>query len=163
MPHDHIGKRMELERAGRGSYAPALVTSDPIPQVVQASGDSIGLDELTGALWRRKMTIAAAAILGLCMGQTVSLLMTPIYRARASLQIEGFNGDQFTREVAPISLSLPNATPENYLQNEVKLLQSETLAGRVADKLETTTEGKPRGARAFREQLKNKLSFLLRN
>src|SRR5260370_25916451 len=53
------------------------------------------------------------------------------YRARASLQIEGFNNDQFMREINPIS-SLPNSTPENYLQNEVKLLGSETLPKREA-------------------------------
>ncbi len=35
------------------------------------------------------------------------------------------------REINPIS-SLPNSTPENYLQNEVKLLGSETLAKREA-------------------------------
>jgi succinoglycan biosynthesis transport protein ExoP len=163
MPHERIGKHLELERGARGSYVQALVTRDTVPQAVQASGDSIGLNEVTGSLWRRKMTIAAAAILGVCIGQAVNLLTTPIYRARASLQIEGFNGDQFLREVSPVSLSLPNATPENYLQNEVKLLQSETLARRVADKLETTTEDKPRGVgpvSALKERFKNKLSFL---
>jgi succinoglycan biosynthesis transport protein ExoP len=152
---------LELESGVRGSYAPALVTRDPVRQVVQTSGDSIGLNELTGSLWRRKMTIAAAAILGVCIGQAVSLFTTPIYRARASLQIEGFNGDQFLREVSPVSLSLPNATPENYLQNEVKLLQSETLARRVADKLGTTAEDKPRGPGVL-GAFKDKLSFLRR-
>ena len=93
MPRERIGKHWELERAGRSLYAPALVTRDTVPQLAQVSEDSIGLNEVTASLWRGKMTIAAAAILGLCIGQAVSLLMTPVYRARASLQIEGFNGD----------------------------------------------------------------------
>jgi capsular exopolysaccharide synthesis family protein len=57
--------------------------------------------------------------------------MTPKYRARTSVQLEGFNNDQVT----PISTAVPNASPENYLQNEVKVLESETLAERVADAL----------------------------
>src|SRR5258708_29457849 len=134
MSDNDIGNSMDMERAGQESYVPAVVASYPIPQSVPPSTDSLGLNELTASLWRRKAQIAGAAIVGLVIGLVISHLITPIYRARASLQIEGFSNDQFMRGVSPVSF-LPNSTPENYLQNEVKLLESETLATRVADKL----------------------------
>ncbi len=144
MSHNDIGDSMDMERAGQESYVPAVVASYPIPQSVPPSTDSLGLNELTASLWRRKAQIAGAAIVGLVIGLVISHLMTPIYRARASLQIEGFSNDQFMRGVSPVSF-LPNSTPENYVQNEVKLLESETLAKRVADKLGDSAEDQLRG------------------
>jgi capsular exopolysaccharide synthesis family protein len=135
------------------------VASYTIPQSVPPSTDSVGLNELTASLWRRKVPIAKAAIAGLLIGLVISYLTTPIYRARTSLQIEGFSNDQFTREVSPISF-LPNSTPENYVQNEVKLLESETLAKRVADKLGDSAEEQPQGAARVLAYLRNHVSFL---
>jgi len=112
--------------------------SGPDPSIHKA-GDPAGLNVLTSALWRGKFTIAAAAIVGVCAGLMVTKLMPVTYRARTSLQLEGFN-DQVLQKITPVMPGLHNASAENYLQNEVKLLQSETLAGRIADKLEIQPE-----------------------
>src|SRR5207249_8192715 len=108
-----------------------------------ASGDTIALTDLTGSLWRRKVRIAVAAIAGLMGGLVVSGLTPLTFRARTSLQLEGFNDEQFLRSITPISPQIPNATPENYLQNQVKVLESETLAKRVANKIGAQPESKP--------------------
>ena len=158
MLHDDIGNSMQIERSGQASYVPA-VASYTIPQSVSPSADSLGLNELTTSLWRRRTTLAGAAIGGLLIGLVISHLTTPIYRARASVQIEGFSNDQFVREVSPISI-LPNATPENYLQNEVKLLESETLAKRVAERLGDSAENHQGGAARVLAYLRNNISFL---
>jgi len=153
MLRDDIGNSMQIERSGQASYVPA-VARYTIPQSVSPSVDSSGLNELTASLWQRKAVIARAAIGGLLIGLVISHLTTPTYRARASLQIEGFSNNQFMREVSPISF-LPNSTPENYLQNEVKLLESETLAKRVADKLGESAEDQRQGlARALAHLLR---------
>jgi capsular exopolysaccharide synthesis family protein len=157
MSRDRIGNRLEMERTGQNSYVPALINNYSIPQVVQPAGDSVGLNTLTTPLWRGKATIAGVAIIGLLIGLGISFLVPPTYRARTSMQIEGFNNDQFSREVNPIS-SLPNSTPENYIQNEVKLIESDTLAKRVADKLGISDQ---EGAlAALVEHLRNQFSFL---
>jgi len=139
MPNDRIGKSVELERAARAPYVPAVVTTYSVGPT-QPPDDAVGLNQLTVPLWRGKWKIAAAAAVGLLLGAAASAIMTPTYRAHASLQLEGYNNDQFLREITPIS-ALPNSTPDNYLQNQVKLLESEALAKRVADKL-----GAPPGA-----------------
>jgi capsular exopolysaccharide synthesis family protein len=160
MADEIIGNFRELDRPAQGSHVPALVTSYTIPQVVQPSEDTVGLNELTAALWRKKGRIVLAASLGLLIGGAVSFLSTPVYRARASLQLEGFNSDQFLREVSPISPGLPNSTPENYLQNQVKLLESETIAKRVADKLGIPSASDARGETSLVERWRSRLAFL---
>src|ERR1700761_8438149 len=127
MPPDSIRNSKE---PGKGTYVPATATTYVMPRSAPDSTESLEIKGLTAPLWRRKWTIAGVAVLGLLAGLGVSLLMQPTYRDHASLQIEGTNNDRYSRELSPIS-SLPNSTPENYLQNEVKLLQSETLASRV--------------------------------
>jgi len=159
MSYNDMGNSMEVERSGQGSYVPAVVANYTIRQSVPLSTDSLALNELTASLWQRRMLIAKTAIAGLLIGLVISHLMTPIYRARASLQIEGFSNDQFRREVSPISF-LPNSTPENYVQNEVKLLESETLAKRVADKLGDPADDRPQGVARALAYLRNHLRFL---
>jgi succinoglycan biosynthesis transport protein ExoP len=159
MSHNNIRNSMEMERSGQGSYVPAVVANYTIPQSAPPSTDSLGLNELMASLWRGKAAIAGAAIGGLLIGLVISHFMTPIYRARASLQIEGVSNNQSMREVSPISF-LPNSTPENYVQNEVKLLESETLAKRVADKLGDSAEDHPRGVARALAYLRNHVSFL---
>src|SRR5579864_6353062 len=156
MSRDRIGNRLEMERTGQNSYVPALINNYSIPPVPQPAGDSVGLNELTTPLWRGKMTVIGVAALGLLLGLGVSLLITPTYRARTSMQIQGINNDQFT----PIS-ALPNTTPENYMQNEVKLIESDTLAKRVADKLGITVPEAQHGTiGALLTQVRNQVSFL---
>src|SRR5690349_21200581 len=156
MSRDRIGNRLEMERTGQNSYVPALINNYTIPPVVQPAGDSVGLNELTTPLWRGKMTIIGIAILGLLCGLGISFLITPTYRARTSMQIQGINNDQFT----PIS-ALPNTTPENYIQNEVKLIESDTLAKRVADKLGITAQdAQPGTVGSLLLQVRNQFSFL---
>jgi len=122
--------RIEVERQG------PRATLQPFPRYIPsehlaAPGDPVALNAIISPLWRRKHVIIAMAALGLIIGGAVSLLMTPTYRARTSMQLEGFSNDQ----ISPVTASLPNASPENYLQNQVKVLESDTLAKRVADTL----------------------------
>jgi capsular exopolysaccharide synthesis family protein len=128
-----------VQRTGIEGLQPAATPPPPAP-VAEAREDSIPLDAVAGALVRRKRLLAAAALLGVAAGIGFSMLLRPVYRARTSLQLEGFN-DAFLRDVAPVSPTLVNATAEQYLQNQVKLLQSETLAKRVADRLGATVPG----------------------
>jgi succinoglycan biosynthesis transport protein ExoP len=122
--------------------------------------DSVHLNVLTAALWQGKGVIAFGAIAGVLTGLGITLVATPMYRARASLQLEGFNNNQFLSQVAPISPSVPNASPDNYLQNAVKLLESETLAKRVASQLGIQpTPGSPSQG-ALIAELRNRFRFL---
>jgi capsular exopolysaccharide synthesis family protein len=157
--HDRISNSLQLDKPNQ-TYVPAVVTNIDVPRPIAVSDGSVGLDALSSALWERKVTIIVVAILGVLLGILVTRVKTPVYRARASLQLEGFNNDQFLHEVAAISPSLPNASPESYLQNEVKLLESETLAKRVADRLGIRADDESETASPVVSQIEEWFPFL---
>ena len=123
---------------GQANQAPRDWAPVPVYDAIEIPATpaaSAALDELTRRLWQRKLAIVCAAILGALAGLLVSKLQTPIFRAVTTVQLEGFNQDYFLRDVLPMSPLLANASAENYLENQVKILQSRTLAARVAQKL----------------------------
>src|SRR5262249_58841880 len=69
------------------------------------------------------------------IGYGFTLLQTPIYRARTSLEIAGLN-DNFlnTKQVKPVT-ETSSASEMADLQTLIKILLSDSLLGRVLDKL----------------------------
>ena len=132
VPSDY---RAPIRRAGGSGGPPAVVETFPVSEPEVRAGDPAALHTIAAFLWRRRLAVAVCAVCGLVAGGVCSLLMPRVYRAASTLQLEGFN-DQSLYQISPISPAIPNASPENYLQNEVKLLESDTLAGRVADRLQ---------------------------
>jgi len=129
------GQRAVIKRTADRAGVPATkLQTVAVSEFDGRAGDPTGLNTIIEFLWQRKLTIAGCVLAGLLTAVVVSMLMKPVYRARTSLQLEGFNDDAL-HSVSPVSTLLPNASPENYLQNEVKLLESNTLAKRVADEL----------------------------
>ncbi len=90
-------------------------------------------------LLRHRTAILLLACGGALIAFLFCLVATPVYRARTSLDIQNLNADFMNmRAVAPTGQSAGggNATPESYLQTEIKLLQSESLAHRVSEKMQ---------------------------
>jgi len=103
-----------------------------LPAAVETfPGDTISTNDIARLLRRRKTTLIGVLLLGILGSILVTVLTTPVYRARVSMQIDALSETPFLREVTPVSL----AAPENYFNNQMKLLASDTLAKRVADRL----------------------------
>lgn len=109
-----------------------VYTAYPEPNAGRRSEPSFPALTLTQILWRGKWIIAAAIVIGLLGGAVAIMLTKPVYRARTSLLLEGFN-DQAIGSVNPVS-PLP-ASAVDYIQNEVKVLESNSLARRVGQQL----------------------------
>jgi succinoglycan biosynthesis transport protein ExoP len=124
----------QVVRGMRASTAPAIVEY-AFPDAGPRAGDPAELHQILSPLMRRKGTILAAACAGLAAALVISALMKPAYRAHTSLQIQGFTDEVAVRAITPVSPVLPNATAADYIQNQVKVLLSDTLASRVADRL----------------------------
>jgi len=85
-------------------------------------------------LLRRKGTILIAAVLGTGLGLLVSMPRTKIYQARTTLEIQGLNENLLnTREVNP-SAPTVNTPAFEEIQTHIRILQSESLIGRVISK-----------------------------
>lgn len=103
--------------------------------IAEPPPESVALSDLLHRLWRRRFAIAGAGLLGLLLGVGICLVQTPVYRAKTSVQLEGFNESYFLKDIMPVSPYMANATAQNYLQNQVKVLESDTLARSVAGQL----------------------------
>jgi len=94
---------------------------------------TIDLRELLIALYRHRVLMLAVIATSLLVGLGVTLLMTRIYSATASVQI-----DQQTVNVLGqdgVEQAVPMSDANRFLQTQLDVLRSRALAARVADKL----------------------------
>jgi capsular exopolysaccharide synthesis family protein len=140
IPEIHEKRGNSQDRAS--CAAPRSTTSPLLPGGVEvkAGPDSIKLDDIFARLWHRRRAIVSMAAAGLAAGLFFTAVRTPVYRARTAIRLEG-PGDrsQNLADIFPLSSIGASASGEAYLQNEVKVLESETLARRVANRLEMET------------------------
>src|SRR5215467_2225248 len=90
-------------------------------------------------LFRHRLTLLVFALAGLSAAILISLVQTPIYRVRTSLEIQSASFLEIKGADAPNS-SGNYASPESYVETQVKLLQSESLIEHVIDKMKLHRE-----------------------
>jgi polysaccharide biosynthesis transport protein len=90
-------------------------------------------------LFRHRMTLLAFTAAGLIAAILISLVQTPIYRVRTSLEIQSSNFLDM-KNVDANDSNGNYVTPESYVETQVKLLQSESLLEHVIDKLKLHKE-----------------------
>src|SRR5258708_29886336 len=135
------------ELSTRAEQRPAVYryVESPSAEVAASPGYDSLLDYWHILLCHRK-TLLSFALVGLLGAFVVSLMLTPIYRVRTSLEIQGTN---FLEIKGPTDSTGSYATPESYVETQVKLLQSEFLFEHVIDKLKLHKERPATGWRAF--------------
>ncbi len=137
--------RAQLEDAGSGAHGhkTAGISVAPRPQYIEAPYAEV-LDEPGPGLlleyWdiiRRHWTaLMVAAFIGLLAALLFTLPQTPVYRARASLEIQNLNENFLNmREVNPTTNDPGSSPPEYDLQTQVQILQSESVLDRVIARL----------------------------
>jgi capsular exopolysaccharide synthesis family protein len=106
--------------------------------------------------FRHRRTLLSFALAGLLGAILISLIQTPIYRARTSFEIQGTSflepkdGNDSGGNAAP---------PESYLETQVKLLQSESLLDHVIDRLKLQNEQPTTGWRRFTASVRHIFQF----
>ena len=106
----------------------------------QEMGGAGGYDSLRDhwqILFRHRKTLLSFLVAGLVGAILISLIQTPIYRVRTSLEIQG---PSFLEQKSPNDAGSNYASPESYVETQVKLLQSESLLEHVIDKLKLQNE-----------------------
>jgi capsular exopolysaccharide synthesis family protein len=97
-------------------------------------------------LVRHRMTLLSFTVAGLFAAILISLIQTPIYRVRTSLEIQNTN---FMDIKGADSSESAGNSPETYVETQVKLLQSESLLEHVIDKLKLHQERPKTSWQAF--------------
>jgi uncharacterized protein involved in exopolysaccharide biosynthesis len=108
----------------------------PFSEVFEEPGPSLLADYLQ-ILQRRKGTLILIVFLGLLTSLLLTLLQTPTYQARASIEIQNLNENFLNmRNVSPTSDEGASYAPGSDLETLARILQSESLLDRVAVKLD---------------------------
>jgi capsular exopolysaccharide synthesis family protein len=124
----------------------------------EGGGFSLHLSDVRAMAMRQRYLIGAVILLALVVGLIVTLLITPIYQATASIQIDQETSKIIEgQDVAPTSSLMDSART---LQTQVDILKSRTLATKVANKLRlassddflVTMRVRPAGADLSREE-----------
>src|SRR6266478_3699399 len=109
---------------------------------------------------RHKMTLLRFALVGLVGAILISLLQTPLYRARTSVEIQDFNENFLAiKSVDPANSAGSYTTPESYMGTQVKILQSESLLERVIGKLSLYETLPATGWRELGSRVRRKLGL----
>src|SRR5690348_368616 len=85
-------------------------------------------------LFRHRLTLLSFALASLCAALLITLVQTPIYRVRTSLEVQSSNIADL-RDADSANSPVSYASPESYVETQVKLLQSESLIEDVIDKM----------------------------
>src|SRR6267142_6900713 len=148
-------RSIEIDLWNEQRPTPYKHVDSPGPEV----GGSTGYDSLVDhwqILFRHRKTLLSFVVAGLVGAILISLIQTPIYRVRTSLEIQG---PGFLEQKGPNDTGGNYASPESYVETQVKLLQSESLLEHVIDKLKLQNEQPKSGLRAFTWRIHRMLQF----
>jgi len=116
----------------------------PVTPVQTDGGGAGGYDNLLDywhILVRHRMTLLFFAIAGLGAAVVVSMVQTPIYRARLSLEIQDFNENFLEmKDANPTNPTAGLSSADSFFQTQIKILSSDSLLERVADKMQSEPE-----------------------
>jgi len=105
-----------------------------LPEYEEDAGP--GLIEYWRILRRRKGAVLLIAFLGLLAGLLITLPQTPVFLARATLEIQDLNQDFMNlRQVSPVTEGGSGYTALSDIQTQIKILKSESLAEAVIARL----------------------------
>jgi capsular exopolysaccharide synthesis family protein len=129
---------VDLQRRENGEsnlLARPRIIEAPPTRVIEEPAPGLLL-EYFDIVRRHKGTLTLIAFLGLLISLLITLPQRPIYQARASLEIQNLNENFLNmRNVNPTTSELDPSPAGPDLQTQVKILQSDSVLGRVIAKL----------------------------
>lgn len=133
-PNDGPLRRGTLARRGTLSVPSSALHSGDVYDVADTSTqDADGLLAYWRLLMHRKGWIFGFVVLGGVAGVLVSLVQTPVYEARISMEVQNFNQDFLN--VGKVDPTSVNYESDSYLQTVIKMIQSDALLDRVSAKV----------------------------
>src|SRR6266566_1632636 len=115
--------------------------------------ESLSARDVLDALRRYRGLLLVWAISGAMLALLIGWVQTPIYRAQATIEIQGFNGNLLSGR--DTNQPMHESIPEPFIQTQLKILHSETLLQRVVNKLKLAerSEFRPAPKRWLRSRL----------
>ena len=111
------------------------------PEPGQEEQDGPGLVEYWRVLQRRKGTVILISVLGLLLAVLITLPMTPVYQAKALLEVQDVNNDFLNMRAVQQFANGQGFNAMMDIQTQIKILQSDSLLERVTNKLKVVKPG----------------------
>jgi capsular exopolysaccharide synthesis family protein len=105
--------------------APELAVSEDVPA------------QYWRQLWRIKWLVLGGAIFGIATGIVVAAFQTPVYRAKAVIELSTLNQNYL--DMKGLDPTGGQDSLETFLQTQIQLLYSSSLLGRTAQKVQDNT------------------------
>jgi capsular exopolysaccharide synthesis family protein len=115
-----------------GHRAPKIYNSlpDEPDRPSGGPGELVNLSDAFARLWMSRWLLCAGALLGVLLAVGASALIKPVYRAHTTVRLEQLS-EKFPNLPDLLSTE-PLTAAEVYLQNELRVIQSDSLARKVA-------------------------------
>ncbi len=161
-------ERKDRRDAGKEAQLPAMVTESRLPSTefrepVPDLDESVDLRDYVEIILRRKWLVATVLLVVFITTLIVSLAMTPIFKAEARLEVS----PQDVKVTKFEDIVANKLQTREFIQTQVKLLQSQSLAQRVIDRLQLEShpafnpksDGQDEGFKAWKQKIREWLSF----
>jgi capsular exopolysaccharide synthesis family protein len=121
------------------SYPPTLhpYTGASAFEAAQPNESRLLLEYLA-VLGRNKGVLFLLAAIGLATGITIAKLQTPVFRATASMEIQGVNGDYLNIKAFDPTTAFQDYSPEGQILTQARIMQSEALLELVTARLKSS-------------------------
>jgi len=145
----------ELNKRDDPRYAPTKYLG-PLEMGSAMAPGSDSLLDYWHILFRHRVTLFKFTLVGLLAALLISLVQSPIYRVRTSLEIQGTS---FQDMKGSDSNGTNYASPESYVETQVKLLQSESLIEHTIDKMKLREQAPTSAWGAFASRVQKVFSW----
>jgi succinoglycan biosynthesis transport protein ExoP len=131
------------------------------PPAVPAEG-GFELGDVLRILTEQRKIILGAGVIGLVLGIIASLLMTPLYRSSAMLEVNPSANEMLETSSNARGSQAFRGSGQELLQTQMGLLRSETLARRVVEDLNLASNAAYGGEEGTRQQRTDRATALVR-
>ena len=100
---------------------------------VEAPRPLLDLSAIRGMLYRQRWLLAGVVVASLIAGLIITLLSTPMYEARSTVQVEPYG--QYIVEGQDVEGGIASNQVFDFLQTQIAVIQSRNLATTVAQNL----------------------------
>lgn len=121
------------DRNGADTMSPSSDVGSHVGEAQESTGFAISLADIRAMAWRQRWPAAIIVVAAVLVGIVITLLMTPIYQAQATVQIKQESTNIVQGQDVNPATSIADAG--RYLQTQQDLVASRSMAERVADKL----------------------------
>src|SRR5690349_25084135 len=129
---------MDLLRSPQADSLVPARPARPAPLYLNAIPEQAVSEDLPSQywrqLWRIKWMVAGCAAAGIFIGLVIAAFQTPIYRTKAVLELQTLNQNYL--DMKGLDPTGGQDSLETFLQTQIQLLNSASLLGRTAQKVQ---------------------------